>query len=165
MIRFTAGIALLIFSLLYGGYQFFSNRTTMNDLEMALQESLDKRDQGKDLQERLRSVRRISLVNEDAQKFNLERVLEIGAPRLEWRFQGQPMVRGNRAMYRYSFRVSGPSSAEEVARVLAKMNTLPGFVPTRYCLNCSQAPRGTDPNLRMVIIEGFLYAYDPGAML
>ena len=165
MIRFTAGIALLIFSLLYGGYQFFSNRTTMNDLQMALQESLDKRDQGKDLQERLRSVRRISLVNEDAPKFNLERVLEIGAPRLEWRFLCHPMILRNRAMYRYSFRVSGPSSAEEVARVLAKMNTLPGFVPTRYCLNCSQPPRGTDSSLRMVIIEGFLYAYDPGAML
>jgi hypothetical protein len=165
MIRFTIGIALMIFSLLYGGYQFFSNRSAMRDLELALQESLDKRDQGKDLQERLRAVRRISLVNEDAQKFNLERVLDIGAPRLEWRFQGQPMIRGNRAMYRYSFRISGPSSAEEVARLLAKMNTLPGFVPTRYCLNCSQPPRGTDPNLRMVIIEGFLYAYDPGAML
>lgn len=165
MIRFTAGIALLIFSLLYGGYQFFSHRSNVADLESALSESLEKRDQGKDLQQRLRSVRRISLVNEDAQKFNLERVLGIGAPNLEWRFQGQPMVRGNRAMYRYSFRVSGPATAEQAAALLAKMNSLPGFVPMRYCLNCSQAPRGTDPTLRMVLIEGFLYAYDPGALM
>jgi hypothetical protein len=164
MIRFTTGIAILIFSLLYGAYQFTSNRTALAEREAALYEALDKRDEGKDLQQRIREIRRISLVNGDAQKFNLERLLEIGAPRLEWRFQGQPLVRGSRALFRYSFRISGPSTAAEASSLLQRMNALPGFVPTRYCLNCSQPPRGTDPSLRMVLIEGFLYAYDPGTL-
>ena len=165
MIRFTVGMAILIFALLYGAYQYTSNRSTIADLRMAVQEAIDKRDQGKDLQQRLKSVRRISFVNEDAQKFNLERVLEIGAPRLEWRFQGQPLVRGNRALFRYAFRISGPSTAAEATNLIGRMNSLPGFVLTRYCLNCTTAPRGTDPMLRMVLIEGFLFAYDPGTLL
>ncbi len=164
MIKFTAGLALLVFALLYGAYQFTSNRTAVAEREAALFEALDKRDEGKDLQQRIREIRRISLVNGDAQKFNLERLLVIGAPRLEWRFQGQPLVRGSRALFRYSFRISGPSTAAEASELLQRMNALPGFVPTRYCLNCSQPPRGTDPSLRMVLIEGFLYAYDPGTL-
>lgn len=164
MIRFTIGVAILIFSLLYGAYQYTSNSSAQAEREAALAEALDKRDEGKDLQQRIREIRRISIVNGDAQKFNLERVLEIGAPRLEWRFQGQPLVRGNRALFRYTFRISGPSTAAEASAVLQRMNALPGFVPTRYCLNCSQPPRGTDPGLRMVLIEGFLYAYDPGTL-
>jgi hypothetical protein len=165
MLRFTLGTALLIFALLYGGYQYTANRGALADLDTALLESLDKRDQGKDLQQRIRGIRQLSIINEDAQKFNLERILEIGAPRLEWRFQGQPLVRGNRALFRYSFRVTGPSTAAEATLLLERMTALPGFVPTRYCLNCSQAPRGMDAGLRMVLIEGYLYAYDPGTLM
>jgi len=164
MIRFTLGVAIMIFSLIYGIYQFTSHRSIRLEREAALTEALEKRNEGKDLQQRIREIRRLSMVNGDAQKFNLERVLEIGAPRLEWRFQGQPLVRGNRALYRYSFRISGPSTAAEATALLQRMNGLPGFVPTRYCLNCNQPPRGTDPGLRMVMIEGFLYAYDPGTL-
>jgi hypothetical protein len=164
MIKFTVGIAILVFSLIYGIYQGMANRTAIAEREIALQEALDKRDVGKDLQQRIRNIRRLSLVNQDAQKFNLERVLDIGAPRLEWRFQGPPLVRGSRALYRYSFRVAGPSTAAEASALLNRMNSLPGFVPTRYCFNCTQVAKGLTPELRMVMIEGFLYAYDPGAL-
>ncbi len=164
MIRFTIGASILMLSFIYGIYQYTTSSGAYQERETALLEALERRDEGKNLQQRIRDIRRMSVVNGDAQKFNLERILEIGAPRLEWRFQGQPLIRGNRALFRYTFRVTGPSTAAEASTLLQRMNGLPGFVPTRYCFNCSQPPRGTDTSLRMVLVEGFLYAYDPGAL-
>ncbi len=164
MIKFTAGIAIFIFALIFGIYRYTSNSSAFAEREAALYEAQDKRDLGKDIQQRINVVRKMSLVNNDAQKFNIERLLDIGAPRLEWKFQGQPLIRGNRALFRYTFRVSGPSTHAEVQELLGRMNALPGFVPYRYCLNCTAAPRGTPESLRMVQIEGYLYAYDPGTL-
>jgi hypothetical protein len=164
MIRFTAGLAILVFALIFGAYQYTSMKSDFAEREIALDEAMGKREQGKDIQQRITSIRRLSFVNNDAQKFNLERLLGIGAPRLEWRFQGQPLVRGNRSLFRYTFRISGPATHAEAQDLLARMNALPGFVPFRYCLNCTAAPRGTPEGLRTVLIEGYLYAYDPGTL-
>jgi hypothetical protein len=164
MIRFTAGLAILLFSCIVGIYQYTRMSSDYAEREAALYDAEDKRDQGKNIQDRINAVRKLSLINNDAQKFNIERLLDIGAPRLEWRFQGQPLIRGNRALYRYTFRVMGPSTHAEGQELLARMNSLPGFVPYRYCLNCTAVPRATPEDLRMVQIEGYLYAYDPGTL-
>lgn len=164
MIRFAAGLAIIIFAGILGTYKYFSNASDFESRTEALQDALGKRDAGKDLQERIRVIRKISLLNEDAQKFNIERMLDIGAPRLEWKFVGQPTIRGNKALFRYVFRVTGPASFQESNDLITRMSQLPGFVPYRMCFACSAPPRGTPPELSMVQIEGYVYAYDSATL-
>ncbi|MBI1309334.1 MAG: hypothetical protein GC129_05775 [Proteobacteria bacterium] len=165
MIKFSAGLAILVFALVLGFYRYTSLSSQIEDTQGALQDSLEKRDEGKNLSERIRNVRKISVVTSDAQKFNIERMLGIGSPGMEWRFIGQPLIRGNnRALFRYTFRISGPSTFAEGQALLERMARLPGFVPYRFCFACTQNPRGTPDDLRVVQIEGYLYAYDPNAL-
>lgn len=165
MIRFAVGVAIIIFSAILGLYKYFDNAASYESRSIALEEALGKRDAGKDLQQRIRVIRTISLLNEDAQKFNIERMLDIGAPRLEWKFVGQPTIRGNnKALYRYTFRVTGPATFAEANDLVKRMSQLPGFVPYRFCFACSAAPRGTPEELSMVNIEGYVYAYDSATL-
>jgi|GEM_PF-1766872 len=162
MIRFAAGLAIIVFSLILGIYRYLDNADTYDARAQALSDSLEKRDQGKNLQERIKVIRSISLENKSVQKYTLENMLDIKAPRMEWRTVGQPLVRGaNRALYRYNFRISGPSTFAESQALMERMVKMPGFVPYSYCFACSSVPRGTEPGLNMVQIEGYLYAYDP----
>lgn len=165
MIRFAAGLAIIIFSGILGLYKYFDNASDYDNRGAALEDALSKRDAGKDLQQRIRVIRKISLLNEDAQKFNIERMLDIGSPRLEWKFVGQPTIRGNnKALFRYTFRVTGPATFDEANALVGRMGQLPGFVPYRFCFACSATPRGTPPELSMVNIEGYLYAYDSATL-
>lgn len=165
MIRFAAGLAIIIFAAILGIYKYLGNSSDFESRSYALEDALSKRDAGKDLQQRIRVIRKISLLNEDAQKFNIERMLDIGAPRLEWKFVGQPTIRGNnKALFRYTFRITGPATFAETNALLARMTQLPGFVPYRYCFACSATPRGTPPELSMVQIEGYVYAYDSATL-
>lgn len=165
MIRFSIGMAILVFTAILGIYRFSDLSGRYHDQTLALEEAEAKRTEGKDLSERIRLIRRLSVTTTDAQKFNIERMLDIGNPGMEWRFVGQPLVRGvNRSLYRYTFRISGPTTYAESQDLLQRMNQLPGFVPYRYCYACTQNPRGAPDNLRTVQIEGYLYAYDPNTL-
>lgn len=165
MIRFAAGLAIIIFSGILGMYKYLDNAADYESRSIALEDALNKRDAGKDLQQRIRVIRKISVLNEDAQKFNIERMLDIGSPRLEWKFVGQPTVRGNnKSLFRYTFRVTGPATFAETNALIARMAQLPGFVPYRMCFACSATPRGTPTELSMVNIEGYLYAYDSATL-
>lgn len=165
MIKFIVGFAILVFTGILGVYKYSELSGREEDLSLAISEALDKRDQGKDLNERIRTVRKFSVTTTDAQKFNMERMLDIGAPGMEWRFVGQPLIRGNnRSLFRYTFRISGPTTYAKSQDLLFRMNKLPGFVPYRYCFNCTQTPKNTPAELRMVQIEGYLYAYDPNTL-
>jgi hypothetical protein len=165
MMPFAIGVIIAIFSSVFGIYQYFSNTEATEQTAAALAEALDMKEQGQALSERIRQVRRTSLTMGDDQKFTLERLLDIGAPGLEWRFVGQPRQYGaNRALYRHTFRISGATTYPEVQALLERMNQLPGFVVHRMCFACTQTPRGTPETLRMTQIEGYLYVYDPNTL-
>lgn len=165
MIRFAAGLAIIVFTAILGIYKYLDIRGDYDSRQSALYDALDKRDQGKNLQQRIREIRRISALNNDAKKLDVERLLNIGAPGLEWRVVGQPLTRGsNKALYRYTYRIAGPSTFTDSQNLMERMNQLPGFVIYRFCFACTEPPRGTSPNLSMVQIEGYLYAYDPDTL-
>lgn len=165
MIRFSIGAAMIVFTLILGGYRYSELSGRQHDLEQAMVEAQDKRDQGKNLTERIQKVRKTTLTTADAQKLTIEKMLNIGAPGLEWRFLGQALVRGNnKSLYRYTFRISGPGTYNGSQKLLERMNEVPGFVPYRYCFACTQPPRGTPEGLRMVQVEGYLYAHDKNTL-
>lgn len=165
MIRFAIGAAIIVFTLIMGVYRYSDLSSRQQDLESAMIEAQDKRDQGRNLTTRIQDVRKTTFTTADAQKLTIEKMLDIGAPGMEWRFLGQALVRGdNKSLYRYTFRISGPSTYAVSQKLLERMNELPGFVPYRYCFACTQPPRGTPENLSMVQIEGYLYAHDKNTL-
>jgi hypothetical protein len=165
MIRFAVGLAIIIFSLILGIYKYFGNQSDLESRTYALQEALDKRDAGKDLQKRIAVIRKLGLEIKSIQKNELERLLDIPSPRIELRIVGQPLVRGNnKALARYVFRVSGAASYTEAYTILDRMSDYPGFVPYRFCFACSAPPRDAPPELSMLQIEGYIYAYDPDTL-
>jgi hypothetical protein len=165
MIPFVLGAALIVFSVLLGGYQYSQQSARYDELAAALREAESQRDTGRTLQQRIGTVRRTTVVATDAQKFTLERLLDIGAPGLEWRFVGQARTFGaQRELARYTFRISGPASFAETQLLLERMNRLPGMVVYRVCYACTPPPRGTPEDLKMAQVEGYLYAYDPNTL-
>ncbi len=161
MIRFSAGLAIIIFTAILGLYKYFDNVAMIDSRTYALEDALEKRDAGKNLQVRIAEIRRISQDIRFVQKNELERALDIGAPRLDLRIIGQPLIRGNnKALARYTYRISGPSTYPEAQAVLERMTRLPGYVPYSFCFGCTATPRGAPPELSMVQIEGYIYAYD-----
>jgi len=162
MIRFAAGLALIIFTVIVGVYKYLDISQTYQRQQAALADALEKRDQGKNLQQRIRVVRTTSLETKAVETYKLASMLDVPTPRMEMRIVGQPLVRGtNKSLYRYNFRITGPGTHAEAQKLLERMVKLPGFIAYRYCLACSNTPRGTDPALVMVLMEGYLYAYDP----
>jgi hypothetical protein len=165
MIRFAAGLAIIVFTAILGIYRYLDLAESYTTRQDALSEALDKRDQGKNLKERIVGVRKTAMMDDDARKSNVERLLDIGAPRLEWKTVGQALVRdSNKAILRYTFRITGPATYADVQSLLERMNTMPGFVVYRMCFACTATPRGTPAELSMVQIEGYLYAYDPATL-
>ncbi len=165
MIRFAAGLAIIIFAGILGVYKYFSNASNYESRTWALEDALAKRDEGKNLQQRIAVIRKLGFEVRNVQKNELERLLDVPSPRLELRIVGQPLIRGsNKALARYVFRISGPSTFDESYKILSRMSDLPGFVPYRFCFACSAVPRGTPPELSMVQIEGYIYAYDPDTL-
>jgi hypothetical protein len=161
MMRFTIGLAIIVFTLMIGGYQYFDNKGLIEAKERGLRETEQRLQEARDLQRRVKSIRKVSMLMGDDQKFTLERMLNIGAPGMELRFVGQPRYAGgNRALFRHTFRITGPATFESSVTVLQTMAGLPGFAPYKYCYACSNTPKGTPEHLRMVQIEGYLYVYD-----
>lgn len=162
MMRFTLGIAIFIFTVILGIYQYMENVSLYETKQAGLDDALSRREEGKQLEERIRLIRRMSMVSGDDQKFTIERLLDIGAPGLEWKFVGTPRQFGNnKSLYRHTFRISGPATYAESQEVLRKLATLSGFIPYRYCFACGNPPKGIPTGMKMVQIEGYLYVYDP----
>ncbi|PIZ31724.1 MAG: hypothetical protein COY40_01280 [Alphaproteobacteria bacterium CG_4_10_14_0_8_um_filter_53_9] len=165
MIRFAIGLTLLVCSILIGGYMFWDNTGKIERARYELEDTYSRQDDAGKLQQRIRTARRTAMVAGDDQKFTIERLLDIGAPGLEWRFVGTPRQYGStRALYRHTFRIVGPTTYAESQEVMRKLVTLPGFVPYKYCFACTVAPKDTPPELQMVQIEGYLYVYDPNTL-
>lgn len=165
MVRFAAGLAIIIFAGILGIYKYFGNQSDYETRAFALEDALDKRDAGKDLQKRIAVVRKMGFEIKSIQKNELERLLDIPSPRVELRIVGQPLIRGNnKALARYVFRVTGPATFDETYTILNRMTNMPGFVPYRFCFACSAPPRGAPADLSMIQIEGYIYAYDPDTL-
>ena len=161
MMRFTIGLAVMVFTLIIGGYQYFENNSLLEAKKTGLRDVQQRLEEALSLQQRVKNIRKVSMLMGDDQKFTLERLLNIGAPGMELRFVGQPRYAGgNRALFRHTFRINGPATFEDSVKVLAQMATLPGFAPYKYCFACSNVPKGTPENLEMIQIEGYLYVYD-----
>ncbi|MDD9911613.1 MAG: hypothetical protein OXR68_05450 [Alphaproteobacteria bacterium] len=165
MMRFTLGLALIVFTVIIGLYQYLENADLLAAKERGLLEVHERLDNAKNLQARVKNIRKVSMLMGDDQKFTLERLLDIGAPGMELRFVGQPRYAGgNRALFRHTFRITGPATFANSTKVLEKMASLPGFAPYKYCLGCSNPPKGSPEHLKMVQIEGYLYVYDPNLL-
>ncbi|MFZ2620120.1 MAG: hypothetical protein WAX89_04535 [Alphaproteobacteria bacterium] len=161
MMRFTLGLAIIVFTLIIGGYNYFENVKLLDAKQRGLDDVENQLREAQELQNRVQNIRKTSMLMGDDQKFTLERMLDIGAPGLEFRFVGQPRYAGsNRALFRHTFRVTGPADFATSVGVLKKMATLPGFTPYQYCFGCVATPKGTPAQLKMVQIEGYLYVYD-----
>lgn len=162
MIRFTIGLALLIFTIIIGSYMYMDNKNIIAAKKAGLRDIENQLAQARDLQKRIRNIRNISMEMGDDQKFTLERQLDIGAPGMELRFIGQPRyASGSRALFRHTFRINGPATFADSVSVMKKMARIPGFAPYKYCFDCINAPKGTPENQSMIQIEGYLYVYDP----
>ncbi|MFZ2587256.1 MAG: hypothetical protein WAZ18_03960 [Alphaproteobacteria bacterium] len=162
MMRFMIGLAVLFLTVVWGLYTYNSNSELLMMKEVGLEEALGKRDEGQNLQERIRNVRKVSMVTGDDQKFTIERLLDIGSPGMEFKFVGQPRVYGgNRALYRHTWRIAGPARYADSLELSRKLATLPGFVVYKYCFGCALPPKGSPPDVKMVQLEGYLYVYDP----
>ncbi len=165
MMRFTLGLAIIVFTLIIGAYQYTQNGELLETKRHGLHEIESRLDDAILLQGRVKNVRKVSMTMGDDQKFTLERMLMIGAPGMELRFVGQPRYAGgNRALFRHTFRISGPASFMDSVNVLKQMTTLKGFAPYKYCYACTKTPKDTPKNLKMVQIEGYLYVYDPNLL-
>lgn len=166
MIRFMTGLALLIFSSIVGFYQYMENTDTIALRQRMLSEKIEEQEQTADLQTRLANLKRTTFTQGEDQKFNIERLLGIGAPGLEFSFIGQPRGIGGSAqvLYRHTFRIQGPTEFLTTFQVLRKLAATPGFVVYRLCYACTNVPKDTPSNLRMALIEGYLYVYDPKAL-
>ncbi|HEX2859495.1 MAG TPA: hypothetical protein VHP58_04800 [Alphaproteobacteria bacterium] len=165
MIRFAAGLALMVLTLIIGTWQWFDQASQYQAKKAGLEDAVAKREEGLDLNLRIKKVRAQSMASGDDQKFTIERLLDIGAPGMEWRFVGQPRITGGtRTLYRHTFRIVGPSTFAKSQELMRRLVTLPGFVPYRFCYACGLAPKGTPSDQRMVQIEGYLYVYDPSTL-
>lgn len=162
MIRFAAGLALMVLALIIGSWKWFDQQGQYEAKMAGLEDATAKRDEGADLTQRVKRMRAQSMASGDDQKFTIERLLDIGTPGMEWRFVGQPRTTGgSRMLYRHTFRIIGPATFTQSQELMRRLVTLPGFVPYRYCYNCGLAPKGTPADQRMVQMEGYLYVYDP----
>lgn len=165
MIRFTIGIALLCFTAIIGSYVYFDKVDMLEIKQSGLRDVQSRRDQGKQLQTRIKTIRKTSMVQGDDQKFTIERLLDIGAPGMELRFVGQPRtLGGNKALYRHTFRINGPATFMETQKLVEKLSKLPGFTTYKYCYGCTKVRKGTPENMKMIQIEGYLYVYDPNTL-
>ncbi|MCP5405450.1 MAG: hypothetical protein H6922_04420 [Pseudomonadaceae bacterium] len=162
MVRFMLGSAILLLTMVWGLYSHSSNSDLYQVRLAGLEEAETRRDEGKNLQQRIKVIRAISMAAGDDQKFNIERALKIGSPGLELRFIGQPRVYGgNRALIRHTFRISGPATYAESESLVRKLVTSAGYAPYKYCYGCGLPPKNTPPDKKMVQVEGYLYVYDP----
>ena len=165
MIRFAAGIAILCFTLILGLYTYADRANLVDIKQRTLRETEQERENAKNLQNRIAGIRRLSIPQGDDQKFTLERLLNIGAPGLELRFIGQPRISsGNRSLYRHTFRISGPATFADALETTQRMSTLPGFAVYKFCYACTKKPRDVPAELEMVLIEGYLYVFDPNTL-
>ncbi len=166
MMQFTLGLAIIAFTLIVGSYQYFENDDLIKSRKYALEEAINRRTEMQRLKLKVAGIKNISMETGNDQKFSIEKMLNIGAPNLEFNFIGQGKSSNNSGViYRHSFRIKGPASFSETMDILRKLSKQKGFVVSRVCYSC-QKSRKELPNGKVIVqIEGFLYVYNPAKVI
>lgn len=161
MIKFTLGLAIIAFTLIVGAYKYFENNDLISARERGLRSAQKRLEESANLAAELTSIKDYAMPSGEDQKFNIERMLGIGAPGMEFTFLGQSRVTGAEAVYRHNYKISGMSTFTELMALLEDIISRPGFTITKICFACGRSAQSDETNTYFVIIEGLLYVYDP----
>ncbi|MAF31362.1 MAG: hypothetical protein VXY83_04670 [Pseudomonadota bacterium] len=165
MMKFTLGIAILVFTAIVGSYKYMENEDLIVAKKRGLIEAKDKLDRYQRIEQRSKQIPKFAVVRGDDKKNIIERLLEIGEPGLKFNFIGQARRQdAHLGIIRHTFKITGPATFNETQELLKKMQTLPslpGFVIYNLCFGCGATNEQLAEDQHMINIEGYLYAYDP----
>lgn len=162
MMKFTLGIAIIAFTLIVSSYQYFENIDMIEVKTRSLEQAREKKETYLRIEKQAGNLVNISLPRGEDKKNKIERLLQIGEPKLTFEFIGQGQnVQSVDALYRHNFRIEGPSDFNTFMDVLKRINETPGFIINKVCQGCSKSKKGSAPGEHMTTIEGQLYVYDP----
>jgi hypothetical protein len=160
--KFTLGLAIIAFTMIVGSYQFIENNDLIATREFGLKDAMVRRDDHRLLKSKVEGIRKIGMIEGKDQKFNIERMLNIGSPGLEFNFIGQGRnPNSTEAIYRHSFRITGPTDFASTMRILRELSTQSGFVVNKICYACQRSRKALPDGKVIIQIEGFLYVYNP----
>ena len=165
MMKFTLGIAILVFTLIVGSYEYMDNETLIAAKERGLDEAEAKKERYKRIERRSQQISQFAIPRGEDKKNTIERLLEIGEPGLKFSFIGQASREtAHLGLIRHTFKIEGPSTVEKALRVLSDVNQRPGYVVYDVCFDCSYNKKDLTEGQHLVKIEGYLYAYDPNIL-
>jgi hypothetical protein len=162
MMKFTLGMAIIAFTMIVGSYQFLENDQLIAAREFGLKEAIARRDEMRQLKQKVEGIKKLGMVEGKDQKFNIERMLKIGSPGLEFSFTGQGRAPNSQeAIYKHTFKIEGPADFASTLSILRDLSTQPGFVVNRICYGCIKNRAELPKSTVLIQIEGFLYVYNP----
>ena len=166
MMKFTIGLALLIFTIIVGSYEYADNEDLMRAKERGLEEMQAKKERYLRIEQRSKQISEFSIPRGEDKKNTLEKMLEIGEPHFKFSFIGQARRdTAHLGIIRHTFRIEGPATFEDTLTLLEKLRDKPGFVVTRTCFNCKyNKSQKIETGQYITTIEGYLYAYDPNIL-
>lgn len=168
MMKFTLGIAIIIFTSIVGSYKYLENEERIIAKQRGLISETEKRERFLRIEQRSKQIPKFAVVRGDDKKNIIEKLLEIGEPGLKFNFIGQARREdAHLGIIRHTFKISGPATFAETQKLLKTMQTLPsmpGFVVYSTCFGCGATNKKLEEGEHMVNIEGYLYAYDPNIL-
>ena len=161
MMKFTLGIAILVFTLIVGSYEYMDNEALIIAKERGLEDAKAKRDRYNRIERRSKQVSQFAIPRGEDKKNTIERLLEIGEPGLKFGFIGQARREtAHLGIIRHTFKISGPATFSQATKVITKLHEHPGFIIYKTCFDCGFSKKELEENHHNVNIEGYLYAYD-----
>lgn len=169
MMKFTLGLCIFAFTLIMGIYNFNENKSVLARQQAGLRDMIDRKEQASELLRRFEEIKNKSLKSGDDQKFTIERQLGIGEGGLEFRFLGQSGNENGEPLYNHTFSIQGTGTFDDMLAVLQQLAAQPGYAVYRMCFACDRMQLTGKAPLKKghysITIEGFLYVYDPNAIL
>lgn len=169
MIQFTIGIALAIFALIVGSYQYLENEQIIGRQQQRLIDIERQKIEAQQMQVRLRRIADKLMPRGDDQRANIEKLLGLEDTKLTFRFvtQANPNDASSRYFYRHDFEITGGIDYFKGMQMINKADNLPGAVLYQACFNCtrlgSRAGSDLGPNEQILLIKGYLYVHNPEA--
>lgn len=167
MIQFTIGIALAIFALIVGSYQYLDNEQIIARQQQRLVDIERQKVEAQQMQIRLRRIADKLMPRGDDQRANIEKLLGIEDTKLTFRFltQANPNDAASRYFYRHDFEITGGIDYFKGMQMINKADNLPGAVLYQACFNCtrlgSRATSDLRENEQVLLIKGYLYVHNP----
>lgn len=168
MIQFTLGIALAIFALIVGSYQYLENENIISRQKYRIVEIDRQKVEAQQMQVRLRRISDKLMPRGEDQRANIEKLLGLEDTKLTFRFltQANPTDPGSRFFYRHDFEISGSIDYFKGMQMINRADNLPGTVLYQACFNCtrlsgSRSQQETSQNEQILLIKGYLYVHNP----